>query len=154
MIMILGLFALVVIDVAVKAYIEKHLEEGESIPTGKNKLLLRKKHNSGMALEYMADNPSMVSLLSGIATVIAGIVWLFLLPSRGKHVQKLGTTLLFAGGISNSLDHIRRGYVVDYLSVNSKNKGLKDLVFNLADIFVALGVLLLAFHDLFRKASK
>jgi len=154
MIMILTLAVLAAADLAMKAYAENHLNDTDEIPVIKGKLLLRCRHNPGMAMGYMDDRPEAVSFLAGIATFLTGLVWLFLLPSRGRHVQKAASTLVFAGALSNLSDHIRNDYVVDYLSVNSKNESLKKIVFNLADVFVTAGVILLAVHDLFRKAAK
>jgi len=154
MIMILTLAALAAADLALKAYTEHHLNDTDEIPVLKGKLLLRLRHNPGVAMGYMDDKPETVSFLAGAATILTGLVWLFLLPSRGKHVQKTASTLVFAGALSNLSDHIRNDYVVDYLSVNSKNENIRKFVFNLADVFIAAGVILLAVHDLFRKASK
>ena len=57
--------------------------------------------------------------------------------STGRIVEKLALTLVFAGGASNLLDRLVRGYVVDYFAIQWKI--LKKAVFNLADIFIFLG---------------
>lgn len=49
-------------------------------------------------------------------------------------------TLIISGGASNLIDRIARGYVVDYVELNYI---LPGIVFNLADVFIVLGVILL-----------
>ena len=51
-------------------------------------------------------------------------------------------TLVLAGGASNLYDRLKRGYVVDYFSIQWKK--LKKVVFNLGDIFIFAGSALFA----------
>ena len=71
-----------------------------------------------------------------ITSGIAG-AWAYLMGVRGRIAEKLALTLVLAGGLSNLLDRMKRGYVVDYFSIQWK--ALKRVVFNLADIFILLG---------------
>lgn len=57
--------------------------------------------------------------------------------------MKAGTGLLLAGGLNNLLDRYRRGYVVDYIRLKTPNKRLNKLVFNLSDIYVLIGAVIL-----------
>ena len=41
------------------------------------------------------------------------------------------------GAASNVLDRFKRGYVIDYFTINIKP--IKNIVFNLADIFIFIG---------------
>ena len=56
-------------------------------------------------------------------------------------MEKLAFTLVLAGGASNLFDRMTRGYVVDYFSIQWK--ALKKVVFNLGDIFIFAGSVLL-----------
>ena len=49
--------------------------------------------------------------------------------------------MILAGGISNLLDRIFRGYVIDYLDF--KIFGYEAAIFNVADIFITIGVFLM-----------
>lgn len=55
--------------------------------------------------------------------------------------------LIAAGALGNMIDRVRFGYIIDYISIGGM------LVFNLADMMIIMGVLLL-FRDLFLKNSK
>ena len=50
--------------------------------------------------------------------------------------------MVLGGAISNLIDRIFRGFVVDFLNI----KLLKIPVFNIADIFITLGIIFLIFY--------
>ena len=52
---------------------------------------------------------------------------------------------LSAGAASNIYDRLERGKVIDYIGVKSRNKFLSRLTANLADMYVALGAVLIGF---------
>ena len=63
--------------------------------------------------------------------------------------SKLGLSLLLGGALSNLIDRYQRGYVVDYFSFNF-GKRLKHIIFNIADMFVFLGGILLVIEEYIR----
>ena len=63
------------------------------------------------------------------------------MQNRGHKGQKAGLVLVLAGGISNLYDRCVRRYVVDY--ANLRFGFLKKVVFNLGDLFVLAGTVLL-----------
>lgn len=153
MFMIIALIALVSADLCIKAYVEKNVSDEDETPILKDKLILRRKENPGLAFGYLGEDSWAVSVLSGIATVVVGFIWICLLPKRGKALKKTGITMMLAGALSNFSDHVRKDYVVDYLSVASKREEIRRIVFNLGDAFVALGALILAVRDLFSSGK-
>ena len=46
--------------------------------------------------------------------------------------------MILGGGISNLIDRLFRGYVIDYIDINNI---FKYPIFNLADIFIVIGVI-------------
>ena len=56
---------------------------------------------------------------------------------------RLGTGLLLGGGLSNLYERIRRGRVLDYLRFPRAPGVLKKYTYNLADLFILLGAVLL-----------
>jgi signal peptidase II len=63
----------------------------------------------------------------------------FLDRSRWRPIHAIGGGLVFAGAVGNQVDRLVLGYVRDYLILRSHPQG----IFNTADIFMVLGVLLL-----------
>ena len=81
--------------------------------------------------------------------VLTSIIMLivFILFFLNQYAKKVRTrmnivifTLIIAGGISNLIDRIAKGFVVDYIELNHV---LQGIVFNIADIFIVTGVILL-----------
>jgi signal peptidase II len=72
------------------------------------------------------------------------LIFLFLLfagrffdSRRTDKYQAIGLILLLAGAAGNLIDRLRWGYIIDFVSV----KGI--FVFNLADVFIAIGAILI-----------
>ena len=57
--------------------------------------------------------------------------------------SRLGTGLLLGGGLSNLYERVRRGRVLDYLRFPRAPGVLKKYTYNLADLFILLGAVLL-----------
>lgn len=52
--------------------------------------------------------------------------------------------MLFGGGLSNLYDRYTKGHVVDYFHINIGPKWLRNIIFNVSDFFIFLGVILAA----------
>ena len=116
----------------------------ETVPVWGNRLLLRRSHNPGMAFRLGEERGNGVKMLSATLTVACAVGFGASLKREDAQLVRLGLALLLAGGLSNTCDRILRGYVVDYLSVNTRHKPVRELVFNLADLSIATGALLTA----------
>ncbi len=81
-----------------------------------------------------------------IVTSICVVVVLFLMIFYQKHsfFSRAAAILIVSGGIGNLVDRFMLGYVVDYIQVS-----FFPPVFNLADCFVVVGVILFLIHFLF-----
>lgn len=102
---------------------------------------LRKVHNYGMAFNVLEKKPKLVKILSSVSV---GIIFLLSIKTwKGKGIlKKLGMSLVLGGGLSNAVDHVVRGYVVDYIGIKSGNKKVSDITYNLGDFAIFLGALL------------
>lgn len=74
--------------------------------------------------------------------VVLGIIIKFILSQKDRVDRKtsISFTLILAGGISNVIDRISRGCVVDYIDIT---KYFKFPVFNIADIYIVIGWIML-----------
>ena len=129
---------LTVADLAAKNEIERR--DASLFPReqkgSKGWIKLHKSHNKGFSFGFLQGNRLVKLIPVCITSGVAG-AWTYLMGVRGRFAEKLAVTLVLAGGVSNLLDRLLRGYVVDYFSIEWK--ALKRVVFNLADMFIIAG---------------
>lgn len=82
----------------------------------------------------------LVIIISNI--IIIGIMIKFLISKIEDLDKKIlySLSLIISGGTSNLIDRIFRGYVIDYIDINQL---IKLPMFNIADIFIVLGIIVL-----------
>ena len=97
------------------------------------------KPQSGLFLRIHEGIPKTCGDGPGLHAVGA---WAYVIGKKGRVLEKTALTLVLAGGASNLYDRLKRGYVVDYFSIQWKK--LKKVVFNLGDIFIFAGSALFA----------
>lgn len=101
--------------------------------------------NPGVAFGMFSGQRWFILLLTGLIT--AALVYFYMKLPKTKEYQYVRMTmvLIFAGAIGNMIDRIFRGYVVDFFEFTF----FSWPVFNVADIYVVIGVIVLAFLILF-----
>ena len=95
--------------------------------------------NTGAAYGLGADS---ILVLIGINLLLVIFITRFLVKNYKKLDKNLATGLLLvlSGGISNLIDRLLRGYVVDYLDVT---EFLNFPIFNIADSCIVIGVIIM-----------
>lgn len=136
-------FAILIIDLGIKHYVEHGKTKQQDHEILSHKIIIRKSHNKGIALNALDQHTTLVKVLSAGMTLIMGVVALRALVKKDTSFaaagKKLGLSWILGGALSNTYDRIFRGYVVDYFSFNVKWKKLRNIVFNLADMFIIIG---------------
>ena len=92
--------------------------------------------NYGAAFSLFNGSRLFLSLISIISTII---LTYFIFINDNKFVNKYGLSFILAGSIGNGLDRIFNGYVIDFIKI----KFIDFPVFNIADIVINIGVLIL-----------
>jgi signal peptidase II len=124
----------VVLDQAAKALIEANLVPGEDVHVA-GPLDLTLSHNSGVAFGLASGGGTRLVLVTVLALGVVG--YLFSRdPTRPG--MWLAAGLLAGGALGNLADRIRADAVTDYIAIGNWP------AFNLADVAVTAGVLLLA----------
>jgi signal peptidase II len=122
-------------DQIAKAAIEANLVTGEEVgvlgPLG-----LTLSHNRGVAFGLAGGSGAPLVLVTLLA--LAVVVYLFA-RNPARPGMWIATGLLAGGAIGNLVDRIRAGAVTDYVALSSWPP------FNLADVAITAGVLLLVF---------
>ena len=100
--------------------------------------------NTGAAFGFMAGFGGAQWLLAALKLIlmVAVVVYYVKLPFETRFFWvRIPLMMIFAGGVGNFIDRVRLGFVVDMLVFRFINFP----VFNLADIYVTVGVFFLAF---------
>lgn len=84
---------------------------------------------------------SKILLIILVSILILGIIVKFIKETQIDKNILLSLYFIIAGGISNLIDRIFRGYVIDFIDINILNFPN----FNIADICITLGVFVLIF---------
>ena len=103
--------------------------------------------NDGIA--FGIDLPMAVILTANIV-LLAYVSYLFAQEFNLKNkISQIALAMIIGGGIGNLIDRLMQGYVVDFIFIWSYP------AFNLADVYITLGVLLiLAFYGRIRGIKK
>ncbi|MCL2397653.1 MAG: signal peptidase II [Defluviitaleaceae bacterium] len=111
---------------------------------------LRYAENSGMAFGLFQDGRWVFVVLT--VAVLSGVVWFYAaLPKTRYHNTVRFFLLMFIGGaLGNFVDRLLQGYVVDFFFFSLINFP----IFNMADIFLVVAVVAMAFITLFVKEPK
>lgn len=150
MIYILIVVGIIVGERLIKGYIEENKVQGKEEPLYKDKIVLTKYHNKGAAFNLLATKGKTVVWVTASVIGILLLLFAHLLGKKGYHVTKLALSFILGGAFSNLLDRFERGYVIDYFRF-TKGKGLKNLVFNLADMFIFIGGIIIMIQSIVKK---
>ena len=105
--------------------------------------------NEFLDLVYIQNFGVSFGLLSGVIShwiliIIGLLITLFvfyLMFISKKKLEKLAYFIIIIGAISNIIDRIINTYVVDFISIHYKNYYWP--AFNLADIYITIGIIVL-----------
>ena len=92
--------------------------------------------NYGAAFNILSGSRLLLSFISVISTIILSY---FIFIRENELINKYGLSFILAGSIGNGIDRILNGYVIDFIKI----KSIDFPVFNIADIAINIGVLIL-----------
>ncbi len=138
---------LIGIDQASKIWALNSLKEIGSIPIIENVFHLTYVENRGAAFGMLQNNQSIFIIVALTASVF-GLYYLH--TKQVNFLGKASIILIIAGAIGNLIDRVRIGFVVDYFDF----KFIWEYVFNIADIFVVVGTIMLCAYIIFFQEEK
>ncbi|BBP46702.1 lipoprotein signal peptidase [Thiosulfatimonas sediminis] len=143
----------IVIDHITKYLAVTHLTFGEPVPVIDH-LNWTLAYNYGAAFSFLADSGGWQRwFFVGLAFVMTAFMlwWLKKLPAK-LTTESLALNLVIGGAIGNVIDRILEGRVTDFIDFYIGT--WHYATFNIADIAISLGAILLIVHELFfRKES-
>jgi len=100
--------------------------------------------NPGIAFGLALPESTTIIL---ITIILSSLVWYRYKKRKVENfiLGNIGFGLIIGGAISNLIDRLRFGYIIDFINLRPWS------VFNIADVAIVVGVILLAWSTLFRK---
>lgn len=104
--------------------------------------------NSGIAFGLFSFDQSIYyNLITSIIILVTLlIIWVAL---KSKSLEKISYLMIVGGSFGNIFDRLYYSSVIDFIDINYNN--FHWFIFNVADIFISLGVLLLIYLEFFKK---
>ena len=101
--------------------------------------------NRGVAFGMLSGKRWIILLITVV--IAAGVIWYYKSLPRTREYRPVrwSLVLILAGAVGNIIDRLFRGYVVDFFEFTFFNWP----VFNVADIYVVVGVIILMIMVLF-----
>ena len=107
--------------------------------------------NTGIGFGLLSfDSYILYNLIT--ALIFAVIIFLIYLITKSKMFDKILFSLVLAGALGNVYDRLIYFAVPDFIDIHYKN--FHWFTFNIADIFITIGILILIMKDLFLKNEK
>ena len=107
--------------------------------------------NSGIAFGLLSISQSnLYNFITALIFVI--ILFLLILLSKAKNLQKYSYLIIIGGGLGNLFDRIFYKAVPDFIDIHYN--GFHWFIFNIADIFITFGVICLIYDEVFLQKSE
>ena len=107
--------------------------------------------NKGIAFGLLSFNQDIIyNIITVLIAIIIIVILYVALKSQG--FRKYSLLLVLSGALGNIFDRIYYSAVPDFIDLHIKN--FHWFIFNIADIFITLGVLCLIYEELFLNKIK
>ncbi|HJP29849.1 MAG TPA: signal peptidase II [Candidatus Latescibacteria bacterium] len=130
-----------VLDQVSKAVVVNTMRLHSPVPLLGDAVRLTYIQNAGAAFGLKLGGPLLHTLVAIGALGVLG--WLFLSLPATARLQRTALAMVLGGALGNIIDRIRFDYVIDFFDVGV-SEAWRWPVFNVADSFVTVGVLVLA----------
>lgn len=144
MIYIFLFLIMLVIDQYTKYIIDTNFFVTESVSIIDKFLNLTYVQNRGIAFGLFQGKLDIVTIFAVLA-ILAIFVNLLRNFKKIDILEKLAYTMILSGAVGNIIDRIMRGFVVDMIDF----RGLWSFIFNFADVWINIGILLLIVEYIF-----
>tara|TARA_B100000700_G_C14340028_1_gene532276 strand:- start:49 stop:531 length:483 start_codon:yes stop_codon:yes gene_type:complete len=106
--------------------------------------------NSGIGFGLLQFDGNIIYNLITVLIVIVNIIIIYLL-FNSKKLHQILFSMILGGSLGNLYDRVYYNSVPDFIDLNYN--GYHWFVFNVADIFISLGIIALIFLELFIKTK-
>ena len=81
--------------------------------------------------------------------IIAITVLIFVMAIKTNGIERYSFSMVFGGSLGNIFDRLYYSAVVDFIDIHINN--IHWFIFNFADIFITIGVILLIVSEMYKK---
>ena len=104
--------------------------------------------NNGIAFGLFSFNEQFYyNIITLVIIIITLVILFFAIKSAG--VERIGFSMIFGGSLGNIFDRLYYSAVVDFIDFHINN--IHWFIFNIADIFICLGVMMLIVLEFFNR---
>ena len=107
--------------------------------------------NEGIAFGLLSFDQKLYYNILTLLIILVTLIIIFLL-FRSRGLEQLGYLTIIGGSFGNITDRLYYSAVPDFIDIYFNN--FHWFIFNVADIFISLGVLLLIYSEIFLKNKK
>lgn len=135
---------LLCIDQISKLLVVNLLTKTDSITIIKNFFYLTYINNDGAAFSILVGKRIFLILIAVLAIVM--LIRYIKKNNIQNKLELVSISLIIGGSLGNLMDRVVRGYVIDFLDFKIFNYNFP--IFNLADTFIVIGVILLLLKEI------
>jgi signal peptidase II len=107
--------------------------------------------NNGIAFGLFSFNESLIyNIITLVISIITIVIMIMIIKSEG--IKQYSLIFVFGGAISNLFDRIYYSAVPDFIDFHIMN--FHWFIFNVADIFITLGIICLIYAEIFYNNEK
>ncbi|KAF0569227.1 Lipoprotein signal peptidase [Psychrobacter nivimaris] len=146
---------IIVIDQWTKWLAETKLTFHDPVPVIEPFLNWTLAYNYGAAFSFLADAGGWQKwFFSGLALLMSLFLIIYLLKApRKATLLSLGLAMVLGGALGNLIDRLLHGHVIDFIHVHYADVWHYP-IFNIADIGISIGVLLIVIDMLFLEKKR
>ena len=146
--MIVVFLLIVAVDQLVKYWAYTSLRPVGSIPVINQIFHLTYTENTGAAFSMLSGQGLFLTVVPILA---CGLILYLLFSRRVDHpLGRWALLFLLSGAVGNLIDRVFRGFVVDFIDF----RVIRFAIFNVADIFITIGAVLLFVYLLFFSETR
>ena len=140
---------LLCLDICSKQFVVRLMDVGQSISVIPHFFSLTYVKNEGIAFSMLEGNLWFIIFLS---LLIIGGIFFSIRFKKLSWSESFCYAFIVGGAIGNLIDRVIYGYVIDFFDFTLF--GYEMAIFNVADIFIVLGVFLLLFMEFWKGRDK
>ena len=107
--------------------------------------------NTGMAFGLFESESNTYHFISALIFVVIGFLIIWLCKSK-IFIEKIALSVVIGGALGNLFDRIKFNAVPDFIDLHYRD--FHWFVFNVSDIVITIGIILLLLSDILKKNEK